>query len=180
MKEIKRERISSGYFKIDKITYRNKNGKEFPLELMERGQAVCGMLYNSDNDKYVFTRQFRPGANNYIIECIAGMKDKHEEPEDTFCREVTEETGYVVTSCTEIMCGYASPGGTTEKIHVFNGITNGHRIGTGGGLEEENEDIEVLEFSRAEIMDNINLFSQDLKTYIGVTHVLNSLLATKD
>ncbi len=45
-----------------------------------------------------------------------------------------------------------SPGSVTERIHFFIGeYQAGDRVGTGGGLEEEGEDIEVLElgFERA-------------------------------
>ena len=39
-----------------------------------------------------------------------------------------------------------SPGSVTERIHFFIGeYQPGDRVGAGGGLEEEGEDIEVLE-----------------------------------
>jgi nudix-type nucleoside diphosphatase (YffH/AdpP family) len=52
----------------------------------------------------------------------------------------------------KIYAAFMSPGSVTERIHFFLGeYQPGDRVGTGGGIEEEGEDIEVLElgFERA-------------------------------
>ena len=46
----------------------------------------------------------------------------------------------------KIYAAFMSPGSVTERIHFFIGeYQPGDRVGAGGGLEEEGEDIEVLE-----------------------------------
>jgi nudix-type nucleoside diphosphatase (YffH/AdpP family) len=48
----------------------------------------------------------------------------------------------------KIFDAFMSPGSVTERIHFFVGEYQPHdRVGNGGGLEEEGEDIEVLELS---------------------------------
>ena len=95
-------------------------------------------------------RQFRmptfvndyPG---YLIETAAGLLD-NASPEERIRLEAEEETGYRVGHVEKIYAAFMSPGSVTERIHFFIGeYTQADQIGTGGGLEEEGEDIEVLE-----------------------------------
>jgi nudix-type nucleoside diphosphatase (YffH/AdpP family) len=67
-------------------------------------------------------------------------------PEERIRLEAEEETGYRVGHVEKIYAAFMSPGSVTERIHFFLGeYQPGDRVGHGGGLEEEGEDIEVLE-----------------------------------
>ncbi len=54
---------------------------------------------------------------------------------------------------THVLDGYISPGSVTERLHFFAApYTPADRTGTGGGLEEEGEDIQVLELPFAQAL----------------------------
>ncbi len=95
-------------------------------------------------------RQFRMPTfvndyHGYLIEAAAGLLDDA-SPEERIRLEAEEETGYRVGHVEKIYAAFMSPGSVTERIHFFIGeYQPGDRVGGGGGLEEEGEDIEVLE-----------------------------------
>ncbi|MGZ3833223.1 MAG: NUDIX domain-containing protein, partial [Mucilaginibacter sp.] len=105
----------------------------------------------------ILTRQFRMpsyingNTDGYLIECCAGLLDK-DNPEECIKRETEEETGYKVSDVKKVFEAYMSPGSVTEILHFFVAeYAKEMKVGDGGGLDEENENIEVLElpFSKA-------------------------------
>lgn len=169
-KEVSRENISKGFLKVDKVTYQCED-KEFIREVVNRGDAVAALLYNTATEKYVLVKQFRPGVGDDIIEIIAGTMDVDgETPKSCIEREILEETGYVMLSCKLICSAYSSPGGSTEKMYIFQAITDGTKKSEGGGVGDEG--IEIVEYSKSELIENIEILSQDLKTFVSLTHEL--------
>lgn len=170
-KEISRERISTGFLKLDKVTYQRGENK-FPMEVINRGDSVAALLYNTSTKKYIFVKQFRAGAGKELIEIIAGTMDVDgESPSDCLSREILEETGYIMTNCELICSSYSSPGGSTEKMYIFDAITDGTKEGEGGGVE--NEGIEIIEYTADEIVKNFEVLSRDLKTCLALIHHAN-------
>ena len=109
------------------------------------------MLYNKEHKSVILTRQFR--APTYIngnetgmmIETCAGLLDK-DNPEDCIRKETQEETGYEIDKVTKVFEVYMSPGSVTEIIHFFIAeYTSNMKTTSGGGLEDEQEEIQVLE-----------------------------------
>jgi len=89
--------------------------------------------------------------DGYLIECCAGLLDK-DSPEDCIKRETEEETGYRVSSVEKVFEAYMSPGSVTELLYFFTAeYSNDIRVSGGGGVYEEQENIEVIElpFSKA-------------------------------
>ena len=110
------------------------------------------MLYNLKKSTVILTKQFRmPIYENNIeegmsIEVCAGALDQNENPETCIIREVEEEVGYKIQEANEVIQAYMSPGALTEKLYLFTAeISEDMKIGSGGGLESEKEDIEVME-----------------------------------
>jgi nudix-type nucleoside diphosphatase (YffH/AdpP family) len=80
-----------------------------------------------------------------MIEACAGLLDT-ENPEECIKRETEEETGYKINQVQKIFEVYMSPGSVTETIHFFVGeYAKEMKVNEGGGLDEEQENIEVLE-----------------------------------
>ena len=84
-------------------------------------------------------------------------------PEERIRDEAEEETGYRVHHVQKVFEAYMSPGSVTEKLHFFIAEYDASsKVSEGGGLEEETEELEVLEwpfddaleaFYRGEICD---------------------------
>jgi nudix-type nucleoside diphosphatase (YffH/AdpP family) len=119
-------------------------------ESYDRGNAATLLPYNLAQRSVILVRQFRypayvNGYDDLLIEAAAGMLD-NETPEIRIRAEVEEETGYRLGELRKIFEAFMSPGAVTEKIHFFVAeYESDMRIGSGGGLASEGEDIEVLE-----------------------------------
>ncbi|MEI6946526.1 NUDIX domain-containing protein [Paraflavisolibacter sp. H34] len=149
------EILCKEHYPLKKITFalRNKKGElvEQVHEVYAMGNAAVVLLYNPEQKTVLLTRQFRTPAllqgysDGMLIECCAG-KIGQEQPEEGIKREIEEETGYQVPSVQKVFEALMSPAYVTEIIHFF--IAEYHasmKVAEGGGLSEENEEIEVLE-----------------------------------
>jgi nudix-type nucleoside diphosphatase (YffH/AdpP family) len=119
-------------------------------ETYDRGNAAALLPYNLAQRTVVLVRQFRypayvNGYDDLLIEAAAGLLD-NESPEIRIRAEVEEETGYRLGEIKKVFEAFMSPGAVTEKLHFFVAeYESKMRIGSGGGLASEGEDIEVLE-----------------------------------
>jgi len=157
--------VNPGYFKVHKVALQGKNNQPIIREYVNSNDAVCAVMYNTNNNKYIFVKQFRPGPKIEIIELCAGMMDHvGENAIETMKREIIEETGYQVDTINQIVKPYyTSPGKTNEKITIYF-ATVSRKIEQGGGVQVENEEITVVELSKEEIkrtdfMDGKTLFA---------------------
>ncbi|NVZ65469.1 NUDIX domain-containing protein [Pseudomonas gingeri] len=121
-------------------------------ETYDRGNGATILLFNREKQTVVLTRQFRfpvfvNGHDGMLVEAAAGLLE-NASPEDRIRAEAEEETGYRVQNVQKIFEAFMSPGSVTEKLHFFLGEYDGDsKVGHGGGLEAEGEDLEVLELS---------------------------------
>ncbi|MFT3934014.1 MAG: GDP-mannose pyrophosphatase NudK [Chitinophagaceae bacterium] len=147
--------LSDNWYILRKIKYEyeQKNGTHQiqSREVYDRGNGATILLYNAANKTVILTRQFRlptfvnGNADGMLIESCAGLLDK-DNPEDCIRRETEEETGYKITDVRKIFEAYMSPGSVTEILYFFvAAYTSSMKIGEGGGIEHEQENIEVLE-----------------------------------
>lgn len=162
---VNREPKYKGYLNIDELTVKTKKGKEIKREVMRRKNAVAALVFNTQTEKYVFVSQWRPGVAGDIVEIPAGVLDHAgEDPRDAMIREIEEEIGYGVDKITLIDEGFVSPGGTTEMISVYFAEVS-DQVGQGGGVEGEDEEIDIVEMTRKEML---NTRFKDFKTIIAV------------
>ena len=98
------------------------------------------------------------------------MLEQGESEEDCARRETLEETGYVVRSLDRIACVYSSPGGSSERMHIYySEVSLADRTGKGGGLLVENEDIRLVSLPRVEAMAKLQAGQiSDAKTLIAL------------
>ncbi len=152
---LKTEILSNNWYTLKKITFEGKkpNGETLvqSREAYDRGNGATILLFNKELQTVILTSQFRlptyinGNEDGYLIECCAGLLDK-DNAEDCIKRETEEETGYKVSSVTKIFDAYMSPGSVTEILYFFTAeYSKNMKVGDGGGVEEENENIEVLE-----------------------------------
>jgi nudix-type nucleoside diphosphatase (YffH/AdpP family) len=131
----------------------------------------------------VLTRQFRypafvNGHHALMVEVPAGLLDGA-EPEECIRAEAEQEAGFCVRSPQEVFRAFMSPGSVTERLHFFVAeYEPGDRIGAGGGIEAEGEDIEVFECPFDEAMAMVSRGDiVDGKTILLLQHAALRLFA---
>jgi ADP-ribose pyrophosphatase len=164
MKITNRRRVFDGHFKVNELTVETTAGEELKRERFDPGHAVAALVFDTVKQQYILTRQFRIGPEADLLEIAAGMIDHHDTPEASIRRELHEELGYEVDSLTPIVTMWSSPGVSGESIAVYYAEVS-RQTGAGGGLAEENEQIEAVYFTRAEL---IAAPLQDAKTLLAV------------
>lgn len=119
-------------------------------ETYDRGNGATLLLYQPTSRRVVLTRQFRfpafvNGHDGMLVEAPAGLLDQA-TPEQRIRAEVEEETGYRVGEVRKVFEAFMSPGSVTEKLFFFVAEYDAaSKVGAGGGIEAEGEDIEVIE-----------------------------------
>lgn len=119
-------------------------------EIHDHGHAAAVLLVDPKRKSVVLVRQFRLGAwlggdAGFLLEVPAGLLDG-DNPETAVAREAMEETGYHVENVRHLFDAFASPGALTERIAYFAATVDAASPhGTGGGVEGEGEDIEIVE-----------------------------------
>lgn len=152
----KTELLSDNWYILNKVTFDYNKESDDPetqvREVYDRGNGALILLYNSAKKTVVLTRQFRiptylnGNTSGMLIEACAGMLDE-DNPIDCIIRETEEETGYRISSVKKVFQSYMSPGAVTEILHFFIGEYQPEmKVSEGGGLVEEHENIEVLEY----------------------------------
>lgn len=180
--------LSNDWYKLDKVNfdYQLINGQwqNQNRECYNRGNGACILLYNSNTQKVVLTKQFRmptylnENDDGMMIEVCAGLLDE-DDPVSCIKKEVEEETGYRINDPVKIFKVYSSPGAVTEIIHYFiSEYDKSMKINDGGGKEEETEEIEVLEIEFNEALKMINKgIIKDAKTILLLQYAkINNLI----
>jgi nudix-type nucleoside diphosphatase (YffH/AdpP family) len=154
---VKEVLLSDNWYSLKKYDYEilNKAGiwQKQTREVYDRGNGAVILLYNKQNKTVILTRQFRlPSYVNgnkkgFLIEACAGLLDQ-DKPEEAIKRETEEETGYRIQEVRKVFEAYMSPGSVSEILYFFIAeYTHSMKVHEGGGVEHEQEDIEVLEIS---------------------------------
>jgi nudix-type nucleoside diphosphatase (YffH/AdpP family) len=151
-----RQTLSKRFVNLEKVTieHTTRSGGRITVvrEIHDHGNAATILLYDPARKTVVLVRQLRApiyfnGGEPWMIETPAGLLDG-DDPAAAIAREAMEETGYLVESAEHLFDAYMSPGTVTERVSFFAAeIDLTKKVGEGGGLESEGEDIEVLELT---------------------------------
>ncbi|MDQ2657167.1 MAG: GDP-mannose pyrophosphatase NudK [Bacteroidota bacterium] len=164
-KIVEKKLLSDNWYKLYKYTFDVTDEKgetrRQTREAYDRGNGAVILLYNKPNKTVMLTRQFRlptfvnGNPDGMMIEACAGLLDQ-DDPEDCIRRETEEETGYRIEHVEKIYEAYMSPGSVTEILHFFVGeYSKGQKVNEGGGVDDEQENIEVLELAFDKAWDMI-------------------------
>ena len=147
-----------GFFRINRYRLRHKLfaggwSANLTRELFERGHAAAMLPYDPVRDQIVLLEQFRVGAlgsdnSPWLLEMVAGMIEPGESASEVIVREAEEEAGLVVGRSRFALSYLVSPGGTSERIHVYVGEVDSRKATGLHGLAEEGEDIRLHVVSR--------------------------------
>jgi GDP-mannose pyrophosphatase NudK len=158
--------LSDDWYLLKKTTFdfRRSNGiwQTLSRETYDRGNGAVVLLVNSATRTLILTRQFRYPAfvnglrDGMLLEACAGLLDS-EDAEATIRREVEEETGFRIGPPRKLFELYMSPGSVTEKLFFFIAEYNhSERVSSGGGHQNEGEDIEIVELGFDEAFSMID------------------------
>ena len=175
-----------------RLQYRRFDGRmSDPISRInfERGDAVGVLLYDPQDDAVILVRQFRypvyaslvpderegdDAKRAWLLEIVAGVVDEGQTVKEVAHRELLEEAGYEVKGELQpIATIYPSPGGTSERIHLFLGeVDHRQRISKGGGVVAEGEDTQVVVLPFREALDMVASGEIcDAKTIIALQHL---------
>jgi nudix-type nucleoside diphosphatase (YffH/AdpP family) len=148
--------LSDNHYTLKSTTFewRRANGEwqTQRRETYDRGNGAVLLPYNLTRRTVVLVQQFRypayvNGYDDLMIEAAAGLLDDA-SPEERIRAEAEEETGYRLGEIRRVFEAFMSPGSVTEKLHFFVAEYEARmRVGAGGGIASEGEDIEVLELA---------------------------------
>ena len=192
IKITQKELLSDNWYFLYKYTleYRHPNGtiETQYREAYDRGNGATILLYNRKKGTVILTRQFRlptyvnGNESGMLIETCAGLLDK-DNPEDCIKKETEEETGFRLHQVQKVFEAYMSPGSVTEILYFFVGEYEDYmRVSAGGGLAEEQENIEVLELGFSEALEMMKQgLIKDGKTMLLLQYArINGLLEKVD
>jgi nudix-type nucleoside diphosphatase (YffH/AdpP family) len=164
------ETLYEGWCKLLKLTVGMPDGRTMAREVLNSTDAAAVLPYNPERRTAILIRQFRAPVMHVeghpdFLEAIAGLLDG-DEPEVCAKREAMEEAGLRIARLEPVGTAWSAPGMTTERLHLFLApYTVDDRVGEGGGLAEEHEEIEVLELGLDEVMRMLNQGAiADMKT----------------
>ncbi len=188
VRNLQTETLSDNHYTLKKVTYdyltRDGTWQSQSREAYDRGNGAVILLYHPDRKTVILTKQFQlptyinGNASGMLIEACAGLLDD-ERPEVRIKKEAEEETGYRVSSVRKIFEAYMSPGSVTEILHFFiAAYSDRMKVSDGGGVETEQEEIEVLELTIDKALKMIEHGEiKDAKTIILLQYVkLHSIL----
>ena len=187
LKILETEVLSDNWYILRKVTYEYLNAGKREVqsrEAYDRGNGAVILLYDKVKKTVILTRQFRlptylnGNPSGMLIEACAGLLDK-DNPEDCIRRETEEETGYRITEVKKVFEAYMSPGSVTEILYFFIAeYSASMKVNEGGGVEHEQENIEVLELDFTRAMEMVaNGEIKDAKTIMLIQYLrLNQIL----
>lgn len=175
----KQELFKKFIFRVEQVRFKHelfsgKMSEEVVRLNLDRGDSSAAIIYNEVDGTIILTEQFRYPAYEkgpgWLLELPAGVVEKKEEPIKTMRRELEEEIGFTVKSLAPIGVFYLSPGGTSERIHLFYAnVTKKNQTGEGGGVKAEGENIRRV---TVKVQDALQMVRTgeicDAKTIIGL------------
>jgi len=139
-------------FRLRQDTVRLPNGKIIDDYFIWLGHDVVMTVPVTRDNKFVLTKQYRYGLDDFIIEFPAGIIEDVEQAEAAGLRELQEETGYTSKEIVPLTIIANNPNRSKAKVHVFL-VTNVEK--THDTRFDETESIETLLCSGDELLTMI-------------------------
>lgn len=150
---IKQQTLYRGFHKIELFDFKfdkfaGGESNVISRELSRRKSCVGLLPFDPVRQEVLLIEQIRLGplANNehpWLYEVVAGIVEDDESQEETVLREAKEEANCSISKLIPIYTYYLTPGGSSEKINLYCGITDTSHAGGVFGVEHEEEDIKV-------------------------------------
>jgi nudix-type nucleoside diphosphatase (YffH/AdpP family) len=150
------------------------DGSTVPRALEDHGQAACVLPYDPERRVALLVRQARVGPAFWgepadLDEVPAGGLDGG-DPEATAIREAMEEAGVRLERLERVAHAYSMPSVSSERLWLYLApYAEAHKVGPGGGLHGEGEQVLPLEVPLATLAEAARSGRlPDLKTLVLV------------
>lgn len=174
-KLIDKKNLYSGFFELNKFTFKHKKhdgswSTPISREIFSGAQVASVLPYDPSSKKFILLDQFRSGLienhdNPVLKEIVAGIIDKNETPAEAAIRECKEEIGSDINKLTKILTYYPAPGSSQSLYHLFLGEVNSFKGARILGEKNENEDI----LARCYTIEETKKMLNDQKIINGLT-----------
>jgi ADP-ribose pyrophosphatase len=143
-------------------------------EIVAHAPGAAVVAVDADG-QVLLVRQPRPAVGSHLLELPAGLVDPGEQPIEAARRELEEETGFTAEHLEPLVRFYASPGFSTELLHIF--VASGLR--ETGGVPDEEEEIELVRMPLQSAIEQVLTGEiSDAKTVAGLLTYWRRLTAT--
>lgn len=161
----RREVFRKHVFRVEEVHLRHQRydgrmSDEIIRLNLDRGDSAAALVHETTNDLVILTEQFRyptydkgPG---WMLELPAGIVEHGEDPRETVKREILEEIGYTAEIREHIATVFVSPGGSSERIHIYYApVAPADKTSAGGGVIAEGEDIRLVSLATQRALDKL-------------------------
>ena len=158
MRLFNRHIVYSGWGRFLTADMELDSGVVVHRQIEDHGEAAAVLAYDPERRTALLVRQPRAGPlysgfDAYLVEAAAGRIEEGDEAEATVVREAMEELGVRLKGVEPVVAAWSMPAVSSERIHLYLAACSAaDRVGAGGGLEEEHEEIEVLELPLKEVL----------------------------
>lgn len=147
--------IYRGWLNLVMVRLRAPDGTTFDRHVVEVGRAVAVLPYNPATGMALLVSMPRAAVTLLgqadLLEAIAGKLDS-DDPEECTRREAMEEGGVQLGALVHIGQFWTIPAIATERLDYYLAeYGDADRVGSGGGLAQEHENITVHEIALAEL-----------------------------
>ena len=148
---VEKRTLHAGWCNLLRLRIRVDSG-EVLREVEDHGRAVAVLPYDPVRRTALLIKLLRApvlltAGIAELLEVPAGLADES-DPAETARRELWEETGLRLSNVEALGCVWTMPGISTERMDLFLApYSEADRVGAGGGLASENENITVQEIS---------------------------------
>ena len=163
--------LYDGWNRLLMVKARTAAGTVIHRSVEDHGDAVTVLPFDPVRRVALLVRQLRVAILHghgvaASLEAPAGILDE-DDPAACARREAMEEAGLELKSLVPLGFAYVMPGVSTERMHMFLAEYSAEsRVAPGGGLAEEDEEIEVVEMGLGELAGLADRGELgDLKTY---------------
>lgn len=176
---LEKSTLFKGFFTMLRYRFRHRLfqggwSETVKRELFQRGEAAAAVLYDPKNHLVGLVEQFRIGALNseygpWCLEVVAGMVEPGEDIESLIIREIEEEAGLKNVELMPISSYYSTPGGCSEKIHLYCALCDLEHAGGVYGLDYEGEDIRFRTYQPEHVFEEmLHARTNNAATLIGL------------
>jgi nudix-type nucleoside diphosphatase (YffH/AdpP family) len=162
-------------FRIMIATVTDANGKSYGRLVEDHGSGAVVLAYDAERRTALLIRQFRAPVNmagvdpTMLLEPVGGLL---EGDDATICarKEAMEEAGVRLDCLEHVATAWTLPSVSTEQLSLFLARYSAiDRVAAGGGLAEEDEDIDVVEVPLQQLVNLVNSEEKiDLKLLVLV------------